>query len=99
MASDTSQPSDNKPLFDLCSEDRRQQNDYGLMIEEAITWRRYFGVGHESDVYDDLSLIRLNEPGSMDLVCRSSRNHPYLWIGLITVVSLWPRRSSELVNT
>ena len=30
----------------------------------------FFGVGHKRDVYDDPSLIRPNELGSMDLVCR-----------------------------
>ena len=44
------------------------------MIGVFITCGYYFGVVHDSDVYDDLSLIRLNEPWSMDLVCRGGRN-------------------------
>ena len=69
------------------------------MIGVAITERCFWFRAH-SDVYDDPSLIRLNELGSMDLVCRSGRNHhPYLWVGLITVVILWPKRYSELAYT
>ena len=34
----------------------------------------YFGVVHDSDVYDDPSLFRLNELGSIDLVCRGGSN-------------------------
>ena len=71
-----------KSLLDLCLKDRRQPNDCSLMIGVSIACGYYFSVGHESDVYDDLSLIRLNKPESMDLVCRGGRNdHSYLWVG------------------
>ena len=74
MASDTSQTIDNKSLLDLYLKDRSQQNDFDLMIGVAIKWGGYFGVVHDSDVYDSLSLIRLNEPGSVGLICRSGSN-------------------------
>ena len=86
-------------LFDLRLKDRRQQNDCDLMIGVSITCGYYFGAVHDSGVCDDLSLIRLNEPWSMDLVCRGSRDHrQYLWAGLITAVSLWPKRYLEVVH-
>ena len=40
------------------------------MIGVAITWGGYFGVVHDSNVYDSPSLIRLNEPWSVGLICR-----------------------------
>ena len=39
------------------------------------------GVVRGSDVYDDRSLIRLNEPWSKDLVCRGGRNIEEVSIG------------------
>ena len=71
MASDASQPIDNKSLFYLCLKDRGQQNDFDLMIGVAIPWGGYFGVVHDSDVYDSPSLIRLNEPESVGVICLS----------------------------
>ena len=43
----------------------------------------FFGVGHKSDVYDDHSLIQLNELGSMDLICRGGRKPPPVSLGWV----------------
>ena len=72
-ASGTSQPIDTTSIFDLWLKDRRQQNDYDLMIGVSIACGYYFSVGHDSDVYYDPSLFQSHELGFMDLVCHGGR--------------------------
>ncbi len=76
-ASGTSQTIDATALFDLWLKDRRQQNDYYLMIGVSIRCRYYFSVDHDSDVYDDPSLFHSHELGSMDLFCRGGLTFDY----------------------
>ena len=60
----------------------------------------FFGVGHKRDVYDDPSLIRLNELGSMDLVCRGGGKPLPVSLGWVNYCrKSLAKRYSELVYT